>query len=185
MSLFIYCISSFASADKINKKKQTKKRNGIVLNTKHFRLRLLPRAPEQIAAFYYGRGFPKAMVEKTKNICFITVGLHNKSKHLLYLDFTNWIFSAKTAEIKRHSNTYWINTWKRLNYPAPSIATFRWTTLPESFEFQPDEHEGGNILLQQTKSAFDISATLYLIQDKKKIALPVSFKNVRCAQNSK
>ena len=60
---------------------------------------LVPRAPEQIAAFYEARGFSKPMVERLKQQCFITVWVHNKSKNIIWLDLSQWRFSNSTGPV--------------------------------------------------------------------------------------
>lgn len=45
--------------------------------------------------------------------------------------------------------------------------TFRWTLLPENLDFQPDEREGGNIMLPRTRDPL----------------LRLKFDNLYCAED--
>ena len=67
-----------------------------------FRLRLSPRTPNQIAAFYTGRGFPPFAIDEVRKLCFITIGLRNKSSDLLWFDLSNWRFATSEGELKRY-----------------------------------------------------------------------------------
>jgi len=191
-TLLLLCTSAnSASIENIEnlERKNTKqkiaslKTNTFVFKTKQVRIKLRPRSPEQIAAFYFGRGFPLAMVNEIKQLCFITVSLHNRSKHKLLLDFTNWYFNSKTNALKRYTNSYWIKIWKKHKYPKPSIATFTWTTLKDQFEFQPDEYEAGNIILKRSSDLINIKGTLFLLKNNKPVPIKINFEGIRCVQN--
>lgn len=167
-----------------NNQQENKKKPLIQINTRQYRIRLNPRTPEQIAAFYYGRGFPSAMVKKIQTLCFITIGVRNKTNGLLLLDFNNWKFQSAKGQVKRYTRTHWIAQWKKNQFPLRTIATFRWTVLPEKYEFQPDEGEAGNILLERTDQAFSINATLHLKRGNKTESLAVTFPTMKCASDN-
>lgn len=169
--------------DNNQKNRKQKKKPLIQINSRQYRIRLNPRTPEQIAAFYYGRGFPSAMVKKIQTLCFITVGVRNKTNGLLLLDFNNWKFQTTSGQLKRYTRAYWIAQWKKNQFPLRAIATFRWTVLPEKYEFQPDEGEAGNILLERTDQAFSINATLHLKRGNKIESLAVTFPTIKCASD--
>ena len=180
LNIFVLMNKTLAADPKPDKSATVVKNKAYQLKNRKFTLRLVPRSPEQMSAFYYGRGFPAPMVEKIKQLCLVTVGLHNKSKDLIMLDFNNWTFRTKTGTIKRYPNKYWINKFHELKFPKPSIVTFRWTTLNDNYEFQPDEREGGNILLPRVAEPFSIQGTLHITKGTKKTAVPVKFENVVC-----
>ncbi len=43
---------------------------------------LVPRAPEQMAAFYEARGFPQNAIDLITDTCFVTVHIENKSQQV-------------------------------------------------------------------------------------------------------
>lgn len=145
------------------------------------KIHLTPRTPEQMAAFYEGRGFPPAMIALLQQQCFITVGIRNKSTDILWLDLDHWQFTSAQGEVRRYARTHWQGLWKQLEIPAPSQATFRWTLLPETLDFRPDEAEGGNIILERVSQPFTLAASFATGNDRSKTMIRVEIDNVRCA----
>jgi hypothetical protein len=62
-----------------------------------------------------------------------------------------------------------------------SQSTFRWTLLPESLDFRPDEAEGGNIVLPPPSGPFTIEAPFEVSVDGDVQRRLVTFEGVRCA----
>ena len=148
-----------------------------------FTLRLIPRPPEQIGAFYQGRGFPATMVQRLQAECFITVGMRNKSDTVVWLDLAQWRFHGPDGEIPRFERAYWRDEWARLEMPMPSRSTFRWTLLPEVLDFRPDEGEGGNIVLPRVAGEFALEARFATGEDKAGEVLTARIEGLRCAEN--
>lgn len=141
------------------------------------------RTPEQMAAFYEGRGFPKQAIEATTQHCFITVGMRNISKTKIWLDLSRWRIYNEQGEIARTSRDQWKQKWQQLNVPLASQATFNWTLLPETRDLHPDEPVGGNITLQPTESAFTVEAVFATGDDQQGKPLVIKIDNVRCLKN--
>lgn len=146
-------------------------------------LRLTPRTPEQMAAFYEARGFPRAMVERLKQPCFVTVRIRNRGDEVVWLDLADWHFSAGGRPLRRYHRDEWMRTWERLQVPMASRATFRWTLLPERLDFQPDEAEGGNILLQRVPGPITLDATFATGADRRGPVLKIHRDNIECASD--
>ena len=70
-------------------------------------LGLMPRTPQQIAAFYEARGFSEQMIQKLKQQCFITVWIHNKSSQVIWLDLSRWRFNNADGVVARRDRHYW------------------------------------------------------------------------------
>ena len=149
-------------------------------NDEKIKLTLLSRSPEQIAAFYEGRGFSKKMINKLKQQCFITVGLHNKSSQILWLDLSNWYFTNHNGEIRRLNRKYWKSVWKTMNIPLAHQSTFRWTLLPEVLDFRTNEFEGGNIILPASNQPFTLRAQFATKADKSGKAINIQLNNIQC-----
>jgi len=144
---------------------------------------LHPRTPEQMAAFYEGRGFPKSAVNATKDACFITAGMRNLAKHKIWLDLKQWRFYSSDGEITRINRQQWTQNWQQLNVPLASQATFSWTLLPESRDLHQHEPVGGNITLIPFGDSFTVEAVFATGEQQKGPSLTVKIENVRCAQS--
>lgn len=145
------------------------------------RLRLAPRTPEQIAAFYEARGFPRAMLDRLAQTCFITVGIKNKSHDILWLDLDNWQFSLNGQPVQRIHRNEWKARWQAMHIPLASQSTFRWTLLPEQLDFRPNEREGGNVTLVSTTGKLQLDAKFDLGADRKAGTLHVTLTGIECA----
>jgi len=161
------------------------KRTNVRIKVDHklFRLHFVSRSPQQIAAFYYARGFPDTMVNKLKTMCFITMGMTNKSKKILWLDIRQWKFSDKDGPLKRYTRAYWFEQWKTMKIPLRFQSTFRWTLLPTSLDYRPQEREGGNVTLQRRNQAITVTALIQPGQDRNEKPIKVIISNVRCAND--
>jgi hypothetical protein len=153
------------------------------LENDHVKMRLAPRTPQQVAAFYLGRGFPSAMVDLIKRKCFITVSIHNKSRDVVWLELHDWRFISDTGDIERIPRKWWKHQWRDMNAPMANQSTFRWTLLPETLDFQPDEREGGNLVLPQVTGSFALEARFATGQDKRGGTVTLRFDNLRCAED--
>ncbi len=159
---------------------QAKAKNKAQYENKQIKIRFSSRTPEQIAAFYEGRGFSKAMVNKLKPLCFITVGIRNKSRDVIWLDLANWRFKNTEGEFKQFNRTYWKSLWKQMNIPLAHQSTFRWTLLPETLDFRPNEHEGGNIILPFSDKPFTLQAQFKTKADKSGKRFTIQVNNLQC-----
>lgn len=151
------------------------------IDNEKFRIRLIPRTPDQIASFYEGRGFPKDAIAYIRTRCFITVGIRNKSREPVWLELANWRFISKSGEFSRFDRRYWRQHWQQLGLALRFQSTFRWTLLPEILDFRFDEREGGNIVLPRGHGPFTITASFATGKHKRGGLIKVTFKNVRCA----
>ena len=72
------------------------------------------RTPEQLAAFYTGRGFNQASIDAITSTCFVFGMIENKTYDALWLDLDDWQFvSADGDPITRISLDDWKKTWKK------------------------------------------------------------------------
>lgn len=106
------------------------------------------RTPEQIVAFYTGRGMPVAAAQRLAAHCMVTVGIENGRDDIVWLEPARWRYTdAQGKPIARLNRAYWNKELRRLKVPAANRATFGWTQLPERRDLQPSEPVGGNVLL--------------------------------------
>jgi len=175
-----FCIGLIFYCSFITLEIQANPTNQYQYSNKKIRIRLLPRSPEQIAAFYEGRGFSKEMVNKLKQVCFITTGIHNKTQQILWHNLTYWHFTTKNGDIKRYTRHYWKNEWEKMGIPLAHQSTFRWTLLPDALDFRANEHEGGNIILPFTAEPFTLTARFKTGKDKAGMPIEIKIENLQC-----
>ena len=155
----------------------------VAYDSPHLAIGFMPRTPQQIAAFYEARGFSKPMIDKLKQQCFITVWIHNKSSDILWLDLPQWQFSSPAGKIERRDRQYWKSIWNEMQIPLAHQSTFRWTLLPETLDFHPDEREGGNIILPRSDQTLHIQVTFPTRADKSGTPITLRFNDIHCANN--
>jgi hypothetical protein len=143
---------------------------------------MIPRTPQQMAAFYEARGFPKAARELIREACVITTGIQNKSDQVVWLELERWRFVSERSAVKRIRRDYWRGQWARLDLPRAKRSTFEWTLMPEVRDLQPGEPVGANIMLEPTREPFTVEARFKTARDKAGPEITVRLENMRCAQ---
>jgi len=156
----------------------------VIVRTTDLEIDFTPRTPNQMASFYEARGFPKAMRDVLKQQCFITVGITNTSNTKIWLDGSNWRFSAAGKPLKREHRDYWKNRWQNMGMPLSKQSTFRWTLIPETLDYLPGEHEGGNIVLPFTDKAISITATFSTGKNKLGKKITINTDKLFCAEDA-
>ncbi len=130
-------------------------------------LRVTPRTPEQIMAFYEARGFPPAAVKQlATSACFLGIGVRNRRKDIVWLEPARWRLSRGVVPVSRLDRSYWDRLWKRMNLPAANRSTFGWTQLPESRDLRPGEYVGGNITIEPVMGPFGLLARFALGRER-------------------
>lgn len=158
----------------------------IKFENKIFRVAMTARTPQQMAAFYEARGFPKAMINEITQHCFITTYVKNKSEHVLWTDFKTWEFIHNGKPLARLDREHWKSVWQKMDAPMPSQSTFRWTLIPERLDYRPNEAEGGNIVLPRVTGPIQIKAHfVHLDGEKKGTELSVELPSIHCAEDPK
>jgi hypothetical protein len=150
------------------------------------RFHISTRAPEQLAAFYAGRGFPESMIKEIEQTCFMTVGIRNERNDVVWLQLDKWRFlDEQGKEIHRITRQDWNARWDKIYAPLGSRSTFGWTQLPESRDLQPGEPVGGNIAVIPPKGKFTLEATLPIGYDNSVPPLHVRVENLQCPEAGK
>jgi len=155
----------------------------IIIKTPQMEIDLTPRTANQMASFYEARGFPKAMRDVISSQCFITVGITNTTDTRIWHDLANWSFTAAGKSISREHRDAWKERWQAMGMPMSKQATFRWTLIPESLDYLPGEHEGGNIVLPFTEGYFTVTATFATGDDKQGKPITISSDKLFCAED--
>ena len=115
-------------------------------------------------------------------MCFITIGVRNKSKKRVWFDLDNWNFQSSDGEVKRRLRPEWTQRWIELGLEKRFQSTFRWTLMPEAMGLYAYEGEGGNVTLIRTDKPITITGTLYVGKERSK-SVPIEINNVRCAMD--
>jgi len=157
----------------------------IIIKTADIEIDLVPRTANQMASFYEARGFPKEMRDVIKQQCFITVGIHNTSDTKIWLDLSNWKFSSAGKTITREHRDYWKKRWQAMDAPLNKQSTFRWTLIPETLDYLPGEHEGGNIVLPFTDQYITVTATFATGENKQGKPITITSDKLFCAEDAR
>ncbi len=146
-------------------------------------IKFQPRTPNQMASFYEARGFPKAMTDVLKQQCFVTVRIQNTSDDILWLELANWRFSSNGKVLERNHRDVWKQRWQEMGMPLQSQSTFRWTLIPETLDYLPDESEGGNIVLPRVDGSITLDAEFATGADKQGPVVNIHLDDLYCAKD--
>lgn len=156
----------------------------IIISTTELEIEFTPRTPDRMGSFYEARGFPESMLDVLKKQCYITVGITNNSDKKIWLELANWQFSSAGKVLKREHRDYWKKRWQDMNIPLNKQSTFRWTLIPETLDYLPGEHEGGNIILPFSKEPISVTATFATGENKQGKKITVSSDKLFCAEDA-
>ena len=157
----------------------------VIIKTPELKIGFTPRSPQQMGSFYEARGFPKAMRDIIQKQCFITVGILNTSNKKIWLELSNWQFTSAGKPIIREHRDAWKKRWQEMDMPLSKQSTFRWTLIPETLDYLPGEHEGGNIVLPFTDNPISLTATFATGDNKQGETITITTDKLFCAENAK
>jgi hypothetical protein len=148
---------------------------------KDIQVRLIFRKPEQLAAFYIGRGFKQDAINKIQETCFITAIIKNSNIDVLWLELDNWTFRREGQAVTRIDRSYWKQKWQEIKLPMNHQSTFGWTLLPEVRDLRRDESVGGNVVIPKQPGPFNLTMRFKTGTDKKGGEKIINFQNISCA----
>jgi hypothetical protein len=146
-------------------------------------MRLVLRTPEQLSAFYQGRGFNQAAIDRILETCFITPIIHNKTLDAVWLELDNWQFEAGKQPIARITRDYWSGKWREAGLPQAQQSTFGWTLMPEVRDLRLDEGVGGSVVIPMQSQPFTMTANFHTGLDKKGKIKTIVFEGIQCVSN--
>lgn len=152
--------------------------------TPDIEIEFTPRTPNQMTSFYEARGFPEAMLNVLKQQCYITVGITNLSNQKIWLDLSQWTFSASGKKLPREHRDHWKKRWQDMDMPLNKQSTFRWTLIPENLDYLPGEHEGGNLILPFTDKAITLHASFATGEHKQGERITITTDKLFCAEDA-
>ncbi len=146
-------------------------------------VRIVMRTPDQLTAFYLGRGFNQAAIAHILETCFITPIVHNKTFDVLWLRLDDWRFTRGDTPIPRLKRDYWPAHWTDAGLPLAHQATFGWTLLPEERDLRPDEGAGGSVVIPRQDRPFTLTMRFHTGADKQGPVKTVVFEDLQCTAN--
>ncbi len=146
-------------------------------------VRIVMRTPDQLTAFYLGRGFNRAAIAHILETCFITPIVHNKTLDVLWLRLDDWRFTRGDIPIARLKRDYWSARWAESGLPLAHQATFGWTLLPEERDLRPDEGAGGSVVIPFQDRPFTLTMRFHTGADKQGPVKTVVFEDLQCTTN--
>ncbi len=156
----------------------------VIIKTPELKITFTPRTPNQMGSFYEARGFPGDMRDILKKQCFITISIANTSNKKIWLDLSNWKFTSGGKSLKREDRNYWKKRWQTMKMPLNKQSTFRWTLIPETLDYLPNEHEGGNIVLPFTNKPISLTATFATGENKQGKTITINTDKLFCAEDA-
>ena len=178
--LLILATSSTGHAAKVEKKDDAVNR----FEDKDLIVVIGSRTPEQLAAFYSGRGFNQASIDAIIKNCFVFGMVDNKTYDTLWLSLDEWKFiAADGSQMKRFKHDYWVNTWQQTGLPQPHQSTFSWTQLPEIRDLRMHELVGGNVAVEWQDKPFTLVATFRTGADKSGKPRIITVENLTCTSH--
>ncbi len=143
-------------------------------------IRIVLRTPQQLTAFYLGRGFNRPAIDRILETCFITPVIHNKNLPLLWLELDHWQFTRGNEEIPRIKRDYWRKQWQETELPQAHRSTFGWTLMPETRDLRLDERVGGSVVIPKQTEPFTLIMNFHTTRDKQGRIKTVGFEDIEC-----
>jgi hypothetical protein len=144
------------------------------------KVRVIMRTPDQLAAFYLGRQFGQAAIDKILETCFITPIIHNKTIDVLWLELDEWQFKQGDRVIPRIDRGYWPDKWREANLPQAHQSTFGWTLMPEVRDLRLDEGAGGSVVIPMQDKPFTLNMKFHTGADKQGPVKTIVFEDLIC-----
>jgi hypothetical protein len=146
-------------------------------------VRIVMRTPDQLTAFYLGREFNRAAIDKIRETCFITPIIHNKTLEVLWLELDEWQFSQGDRIIPRIKRDYWPEKWREAGLSQAHQSTFGWTLMPEVRDLRLDEGVGGSVVIPMQSRPFKLTMTFHTGADRQGPVKTVVFEDLTCVSN--
>lgn len=180
-SLFIAEIATLLlSAALLSQPAVADEKNPLKYEDEQVSMRLVLRTPEQLSAFYQGREFNRAAIDRILETCFITPIIHNKTLDVLWLELDQWQFDADKQAIARIKRDYWSEKWREAGLPQAQQSTFGWTLMPEVRDLRLDEGVGGSVVIPVQSRPFTLTANFHTGLDKKGTIKTIVFEGIQC-----
>ncbi len=139
--------------------------------------------PDQVRAFFQGRGFSAEQSERVARHCVFQMIVRNEAQATTPMDIAldEWrVISADTTIGIPRTASDWDQEWGRLSVGQGPRIAFRWALFPASQQFQPGDWNMGMLTLAVPAGAtFDLQAVWHSgaeLQD-------ATIDDLRCAED--
>ena len=147
-------------------------------------IRIVQRSHDQLSAFYLGRQFNQASIDRILDTCFITPIIHNKTVDMLWLELDNWTFTRGDEQILRLKRDYWQEKWEQTGLTQAHRSTFWWTLMPEVRDLRLDERVGGSVVIPWQSRPFTLTMNFHTGADKQGPLKTIVFKDIECVTDT-
>ena len=145
--------------------------------------RVVMRTHDQLTAFYLGREFNRAAIDRILETCFVTPIVHNKAVDVLWLELDEWQFSQGDKVIPRIKRDYWPDQWRDTGLTQAHQSTFGWTLMPEVRDLRLDEGVGGSVVIPMQTRPFTLTMKFHTGADKQGPLKTIVFEDLKCVTN--
>ena len=135
---------------------------GWQIQGEHIQIQLNPLKPEQVRAFYLGRGFPKEVSEQIVNSCVYQVVIKNTSvadsDAIVSVNLEDWRVFDQQAQKALVPKEKWLEKWAELGASDAAIIAFKWATFPAQQVFEQTGDYGWGMILfgDQLEETFNV-----------------------------
>ncbi|MFT5112726.1 MAG: hypothetical protein ACI8P9_002054 [Parasphingorhabdus sp.] len=114
--------------------------------------------PDQIRAFFSGRGFPVNAIEELARTCvFMTVVRNGHTTGSIHFKTADWMVQSNGQSESIRSTESWLNHWKDIGLELPQLIAFEWGQFPVEHIYQPgDWNQGMLIFSLDSNSSFNL-----------------------------
>ena len=179
-------LSACAATPVVNKPSSEEERvfGGAIHRQDGLVLRYRARAPEGMAAFYLGRGFPKTAVDEARQACFISFYVRNERPDKVWFDLSRWSFTDRNGQpIRRLTRPHWDQRWERMKVPMRFRATFGWTMAPELRDLHTSEPVAGNVTLVPVPGPIRVIAEFPTGENRDGPVIRFQFEGLSCPRD--
>jgi len=137
--------------------------------------------PDQVKAFYLGRGFSQAQIKPYTDSCVYTSILRNDhAVGRIHFLRKNWRINSKDKQQSIQQNSAWLALFKQQNVSPSALIAFRLAQLPEEQEYEPsgDWNQGMLAIDLPLGSQFDLTVNW----DINGQPYAMKLKGLRCAK---
>jgi hypothetical protein len=100
--------------------------------------------PDQLRAFYDGRGFPQEAAEEFALSCVFMVVVRNGNEEgAIEFETGYWRIISNGQENQLRSINSWMDRWRAIGLETPQLVAFRWAQFPASQEYLPGDWNQG------------------------------------------
>ncbi len=157
LSLIIVFLFTVGQAEKVSNSSNTstleKSKHGVNFSMKQL-------FPDQVVAFYIGRGFTAEQIKPYAQTCVYTMTLRNdNATGRIHYVRNNWKVQSNGNSYAIKTNTDWLTLFKQKNVKASSLIAFRLAQIPQEQEYEPngDWNQGMLSIDLPIGSKFDIT----------------------------